>query len=150
MAISQIQTNSLASGVAGTGPAFSVYLPSNQTITTTTFTKVQLSTESFDTANCFNTTTYRFTPDVAGYYQITGSVYPQTSVTIVICAIYFNGSAVHSAYSDASSTAVASKLIYFNGSTDYIELYAYLQGATPAVYGRADLTFMTGALVRAA
>ncbi|MEZ7974073.1 MAG: hypothetical protein QMC48_03480, partial [SAR324 cluster bacterium] len=41
----------------------------------TTNTKIILDTEEFDTNNCFDSTTnYRFTPTVAGYYQINGAV----------------------------------------------------------------------------
>jgi hypothetical protein len=45
------------------------------TITSNTFTKVQINTEEFDTNSNFDSTTnYRFTPTVAGYYQVNGSV----------------------------------------------------------------------------
>jgi hypothetical protein len=60
---------------AGTGPAFSVYSTANQVTATVTYTKIQLNTENFDTNNNFDSTTnYRFTPTVAGYYQISGAV----------------------------------------------------------------------------
>ena len=60
---------------ANTGPAFSVYRGSNQSLTSSANTKVQFDAEVFDTASAFDSTTnYRFTPQVGGYYQINGVV----------------------------------------------------------------------------
>jgi hypothetical protein len=76
----QVGQTALANGVAGTGPAFRAYNNANQNITASTFTKVLLQVEDFDTASCFdNTTNYRFTPTVAGYYQVSGSVFHNVS-----------------------------------------------------------------------
>ena len=48
-------------------PAFSAYRLTDQSVTGSTWTKVQLGTEEFDTANAFDSSTnYRFTPQVAG------------------------------------------------------------------------------------
>lgn len=145
----------LATGVAGTGPAFSAYrATSNQTLNTATFTKVQLNTEEFDTANCFdNTTNYRFTPTVAGYYQIIGSVGLNGTNTRILCAIYKNGSEYFRGI-DASvnlSQVTVSGLVYFNGSTDYVELYVYatFAGTSDIVSGQKYVYF-TGAMVRSA
>jgi hypothetical protein len=54
------------------GPAFRAFRnTSAQSVTAATWTKVQLNGETFDTATCFDsTTTYRFTPNVAGYYSL--------------------------------------------------------------------------------
>jgi hypothetical protein len=62
----------LATGVAGTGPAVSAYESGNQSISSNVWTKVTLGTEEFDTNNNFASS--RFTPTVAGYYQINGSI----------------------------------------------------------------------------
>lgn len=66
----------LASGVAATGPAFSAYPSAQQNpVTVNTWVKVTLNAEEYDTANCFDSTTnYRFTPNVAGYYHLTGNI----------------------------------------------------------------------------
>jgi len=47
----------LGTNVAGNGPAFSAYLSADQTITSSTFTKVQLNAELFDTNSNFDTKT---------------------------------------------------------------------------------------------
>ncbi len=72
-------TIALASGasqtLAANTPCFEVYLGSDQTgIAHETNTKVQFNTEHFDPQGVFNTSTYRFTPGVAGKYYIYASI----------------------------------------------------------------------------
>jgi microcystin-dependent protein len=74
------------------GPAFSAYLNTSQSITTSTFTKVQINTEEFDTnSNYDNATNYRFTPTVAGYYQVNGRFSSEVNSTLLVATIYKNG-----------------------------------------------------------
>ena len=59
--------------VSGNMPAFSAYGNADQVIANTTYTKVQYNVKSspgFDTNSCYDTSNYRFTPTVAGYYLI--------------------------------------------------------------------------------
>jgi len=146
----------LAAGVAGNGPAFSVYRSTNQTgVSSTTYTKVQLNTETFDTNSNFDpTTNYRFIPTVAGYYQINGSlsVEASSSVSRFFCTLYKNGSEVYRG-TDVNATgfqSVVGGVVYMNGSTDYIELYGWVTGTGIVFYGQASSTYLTGCLVRAA
>jgi hypothetical protein len=146
--------------VSGNMPAFSAYLSANQTpITSATFTKVQCNTEEFDTASAYdNATNYRFTPQVAGYYQVSGSInITSTTNSEVLCVIYKNGSAAKwGSYLSRTATAldassVVSALIYFNGSTDYVELYGYIGGSgTLQFVGSQARTFFQAAMVRSA
>jgi len=160
----------LASGtvmVSGAMPAFSVYASATTTISSNTYTKVQLNTKTaannaaFDTAGYFdNATNYRFTPLIAGYYQINSSVaFGATTVfgTGAQVAIYKNGSTYKSSGLNNNSASTQSggvsvaDVIYFNGSTDYIELYIYIYGGTgPQIVGGSNFTFMSGVLVRTA
>ena len=147
--------------VSGNMPAFSVYKSASQTITTATWTKVTLDTELFDTNNNFASS--RFTPTVAGYYQINAAVAcSNTSAYDVAVAtgIYKNGTLVNRAtvnfggtgYSLNNATVPCSAVIYLNGSTDYIELYGYISASgTPEITG-VNLydTCLSGVLVRAA
>jgi hypothetical protein len=161
MPISQIVTNSIASGavaqvdlatnVAGTGPAFRVYNNSGgQSISSATFTKVLFDTEVFDTNNNFASS--RFTPTIAGYYQINCSLaFSTTSTTRAIIGIYKNG-AIDTYGNDLSgpiNTQVATGLIYCNGSTDYLEIYVYIVGSSPTISSNASYPF-SGCLVRSA
>lgn len=134
----------------GFGPAFSAAIASNQTVTAATITKCVLSSEEFDTNSCFDpTTNYRFTPNVAGYYQINASIYVAAAVTTIFCYIYKNGSLY--AYGNRNDVASGSygsvlpALIYMNGSTDYLEMYGYSSSTIFAAGSR-----MSGFLARPA
>jgi hypothetical protein len=161
--VSQVQDGAivqadLASGVAGTGPAFSAYPSSNLTITSNVWTKVQADTEVFDTNSNYDpTTNYRFTPTVAGYYQINAGVRVTStgSITNTVAAIYKNGvlyaDNVVPPFASTFSVAAVSSLISLNGSTDYIELYVLSQAAgTITLETNTTQTYINGAMVRAA
>lgn len=76
MGAASVLQPAVGTGVAGTGPAFSAYQSTQQTgISVGVFTKVNLQTEEFDTNSCFDTSTSTFTPNVAGYYQVSGTVW---------------------------------------------------------------------------
>jgi len=147
-------------GLTVGGPAFYVYLASTQTgVGSSTWTKVNFDTEVFDTNNNF--TSGRFTPTVAGYYQINGAIYVGTGGGAISarCQIYKNGSQYASGswlYNGGNnvttdSTSVVSSLIYFNGSTDYVELYGFGQNnASTQFAGSQNYTYFNGCLMRVA
>lgn len=141
----------LGTGVAGNGPAFSAYQNSSQTVSVNTWTKVSFQAENFDTSNCYDTATYRFTPNVAGYYQLSGGVSVNTSSCVIYAAIYKNGSSEKILqYSGPTVPAVfGSTLIYLNGTTDYVELYTYLTTGQ-SLTASSNNTYFQGALARAA
>ena len=153
-----VTQSTIATGVAGTGPAFSAYAANTQTISTGTWTKVVLNTKEFDTNNNFDSTTnYRFTPTVVGYYQVNGnaSIFPATSVGFSVASIYKNGNefkrgSVGYMNTFADGNAV-SALIYFNGTTDYVELYTIHNYGSSQVlnYGQA-FCYLQASMVRAA
>jgi hypothetical protein len=150
----------LGAGLAGNGPAFSVYRNAAQSVPHNTFTRINFDVEEFDTANRYdNTTNYRFTPNVAGYYQITVAVslnLPGASASTMIAAIYKNGSIVTQHYITSSGisntySGNVSKLIYMNGTTDFIEGYVYQnQGVDRSIQTGPSWSYMTGFLARAA
>jgi hypothetical protein len=142
----------------GNGPAFSAYQGTSQTLTANVYTKIQLNTERFDTNNNFDpTTNYRFTPTVAGYYQINYAVYGTSTVSVTnfVTALYKNGSVYEfGAINTLNSIQqyVSSTLVYMNGSTDYLELYITMNGsgtlaATPS---SGTVSYMSGFLARGA
>lgn len=146
--------------VSGNMPAFSAYASNNQSISSGVFTKVALNTKDFDTASCFDATTnYRFTPTVAGYYQINGVLrFSLTAgATDSIIALYKNGS-VYKRGQEINLTVsginqiVGSWIVYLNGSTDYIELYGYVTGSSTSFQGGASdaSSMLNGTLMRAA
>tara|TARA_R100001440_G_scaffold60110_1_gene79915 strand:- start:819 stop:1388 length:570 start_codon:yes stop_codon:yes gene_type:complete len=50
-----------ASGLPDNTPAFQVYMSSNQSVSTSTYTKVALANEYYDTDSAYDTSNYRFT-----------------------------------------------------------------------------------------
>lgn len=143
----------LAAGVAGNGPAFSAYQNSAHSFTGAVWTKIQIQVEEFDTNSNFdNATNYRFTPTVAGYYQVNGRLTAGSIVTVLIVSVYKNGSAWKRGNANANSSGEAvcgSSLVYLNGTTDYIELYGYFS-ATANSFAGSDQTYFQASLVRAA
>jgi len=145
-----------ASTFAGTGPAFSAYLSGNQSISSSTATKIAFDTEEFDTASCFDSTTnYRFTPNVAGYYQFSGvCVNGGSSITNNWFRLYKNGAAYSSGTGGGVPTGYLSfsDVVYLNGTTDYVEFYGFITATSPLFAGSSapTLTKITGFLARAA
>ena len=156
--------------VSGNMPAFNAYPTGSSytTFTSGTTTKVALGSEVFDTNSCFDSTTnYRFTPTVAGYYQINASVstnYTGTQYTNYQVLIYKNGTGGGSSNIVAANVLIEpatagvygsmpiSTVVYFNGSTDYIELYVYatVASGSPAYNQGTYQTFLSGSMVRSA
>lgn len=114
------------------GPAFSAVVSNAQMAAAGAFTKVMFRNKEFDTANCFDSTgTGRFKPTVAGFYQVNAAlkqVSPSSGQWAAV--LYKNGVAFKGgtdlAFPGAGNAqGVLSTLVYLNGSTDYLELYAY-------------------------
>lgn len=147
-------TATTATNLVGGTVAFSAYrATSNQSVSTGTPTKVALNAEEFDTNTNFDSVTnYRFTPTVAGYYSVLWSVAGQAdagTLTLVSSNIFKNGSsvAIGTFFIHSGATQIISnggKIIYFNGSTDYIELYCTISGTSPFVNFGSYLTYLSG------
>jgi hypothetical protein len=145
--------------VSGNMPAFSAYKNDGaQYVTSATFTKLTFSTEFFDTNNNFASS--RFTPTVAGYYQLNAgaSSFGDSAATRMLITIYQNGSSLFTLYdvmNSAPGRGSGSVLVYANGTTDYFEVYGYLTTglnlAFETGYGGAGYqTWFNGSMVRAA
>jgi hypothetical protein len=142
------------------GPAFRAYNDSDDTGKTgATFVKIRLNTENFDTNNCFDSTTnYRFTPNVAGYYQFNmGCWINASNIALTQIDIYKNGSSVSGgqffnvASGVTSNIVNMSDVVYLDGSTDYVEFYAYATttAGTWTIKGTSRYTWASGFLARA-
>lgn len=154
-----VTQSSLATGVAGTGPAFSARNNANQTLNNNTYYKVAFQVEEFDTNSNFdNATNYRFTPTIAGYYQINAQVKIENNgnAGTLLCTIYKNGTdykeAQNTIRAGSNTSAGSSAVVYFNGSTDYVEVYVLQStGATATLISNGVLaTWFNGAMVRSA
>jgi hypothetical protein len=144
--------------VSSNMPAFSAYGSSAQAVSNSTYTKIQINTKTFDTASYYDATTnYRFTPLISGYYQINGTVaFVGSTVGIAGATIYKNGSNYASGSVSPNNVGLGgisnvSSLIYFNGSTDYVEMYAWQNsgGNLNTQTGTSQVQF-SGCLVRTA
>ena len=116
-------------------PAFLAYQGSSQTISNTTATKAEIDTEEFDTDNCYDTSTYRFTPTVAGKYFVYAqlSLFGASDIDLARTYIYKNGSLLVrgdvdpvNSYPQNRNTVKISYTIDMNGSTDYVEAFGFL------------------------
>ena len=141
-----------ASTFAGTGPAFSAYQSSAQTMTAGVSAKITFTTEDFDTASCFASS--RFTPNVAGYYQLSAGVRVDTTISslhVLLSAstvgVFAAGSFTNTSL--ASFMSSCSGLVYLNGSTDYVEVFAFCGNNVNLSTGRGT-TYFSGFLARAA
>lgn len=148
----------LAAATVG-GPAFSAYKSSGtQSVTSGVETKVVLDAELYDTNSNFDSVTNsRFQPTVAGYYQINASVgigANAGTLTLSYSALYKNGAPLvyGSAWQGTSTNATStiSYLIYLNGSTDYVELFALGSGTNITFYAGNNSNGFSGFLARPA
>lgn len=125
----------IGNGIAGTGPAFRAFGSSNQTLSHNVVSKVNFNSEIFDTASCFDTSLFRFTPNVAGYYFVFYQLcFTATSTRTYSFtpSIYKNGSSIN--HKESSQligsnmdrfVANITDIVYMNGTTDFLEAYAY-------------------------
>ena len=132
------------------GPAFSAYQNSPTTLTSAVVTKVLFQAEVFDTAGNFASSI--FTPTVAGYYQINANVTIAAAGGANIIILYKNGVEYNRGGRAQASDFVGlslSDIVYMNGTTDYLEVYAVTTGAT-ANTEAGTMTRFSGALIRSA
>jgi hypothetical protein len=117
----------LSTNVVGNGPAFSVAVGS-QTISNSTTTTIQFTTVTFDTASCYNTSTYRFTPNVAGYYWFSFTSSGNnllTGETFAYILKNTSGSIIYDIQASGVWSQSGSLMYYANGTTDYFSVQLY-------------------------
>tara|TARA_R100001510_G_C7605120_1_gene170565 strand:- start:387 stop:971 length:585 start_codon:yes stop_codon:yes gene_type:complete len=131
---------------------FYVYSNADQNIGSNAYTQVALNQKVFDLDSYFNTSNYRYIPQVEGYYYIECMLQyrPKAADDNVNLAthIYKNGNNYHSTGSSPYLSAnestrpigqmcmkvgagkevqtEISSLVYFNGSSDYVDLRGYI------------------------
>ena len=160
-----VSLTSTLSSYTTKGPAFSAYPSSSvtQTITSGSQQKILFQNEEFDTNNNFASS--RFTPNVAGYYQlnavarISGTLGTGESMLV----IWKNGSE-YKRGSNASGTELGasffamqvSALVYANGTGDFFEVYIQqTSGGSRDITvahspGFGNITWFNGSMVRGA
>lgn len=154
------------------GPAFSAYGNITQNVSNNTGTKISFNLEEFDTnSNYDSTTNYRFTPTVAGYYQVNLACRYETTTAItsngeIFIQIRKNGSGYKRGWNSNGPLTSAigfsggqpsylitqcNAIVYLNGSTDYIEGWFYQStGQTQTLRADAEISYFQAAMIRSA
>jgi hypothetical protein len=157
-----IQQNGVTLNTITSAPAFRAKKSSNQNIASGAFTKLTFDTTDFNVGNCYDASTSRFTPTVAGYYSITGAIGtegPSSTISRILITLYKNGGSTGNYLQDiqwASGNSVqgyvinGSDLLYLNGTTDYLEFYAYMGWTGNQAIAGAQQTRFSAFLARAA
>ena len=141
-------SSGLASSVQSVGgiqmtPAFEARLSASQSIGDAVDAKVQYNNEIFDTDNCYdNATNYRFTPTTAGKYFVYGYAYLDSQAGSNFdqgrLYIFKNGSNYTQCANNMGGnfpeamTIHVQSIIDFNGTTDYVEIYAKINSVANA------------------
>ena len=113
-------------------PMFSAYMnASTQSISHATLTTIVFDAENYDTDNCFSTSTYRFTPTVAGKYFLFANTRLNVGTDL---NNNFELEIRHSAYnsrvrgtgkSSANTTWNVATILDFNGIDEYARCTFY-------------------------
>ena len=124
-----------SSGVVTTParPAFRVCPAGDKAIADNTTTLIQFDTKSgnselFDTGGYFNTSSFRYVPQVAGYYSVSmGVLLKSANYCIGIIRKNSTDQFSNRAWSESGlySTAQVNGVVYMNGSSDYLHGYIY-------------------------
>ena len=138
-------TIALGSGASQTGfggtmtPSFQATNPQNGSVANSTQVKLSFNTELFDSDNCYDTSTYNFTPTTAGKYFVYASARWQTATntaTRLDLQIYKNSSTVLAGRNNNTdySIVACAGIVDMNGSSDTLSVYSYQNtGNTTAI-----------------
>jgi hypothetical protein len=138
--------------VSGNMPTFRAFLTANQAVSHNTATKIVFDGETFDTNSNF--ASGRFTPTVAGYYYVMSTVAMSQATQCFINiykngSVYLNGSPQSGWAGIAGVSGIISDTVFLNGSTDYVEIYAYqATGISQNAVGGSVYSTFSGSLVR--
>tara|TARA_R110001592_G_scaffold216215_1_gene469795 strand:+ start:447 stop:974 length:528 start_codon:yes stop_codon:yes gene_type:complete len=148
-----ITTAKIASGVLPANtPAFAAKMNGTQSVSHNTSTKIEVDTELYDTNSAYNTSTYRFTPGVAGKYLVTWNIYcdggGQSNLRIANAQIYVNGTLSYiSGYDKAAgyenNGRESLSAVITLDDNDYIEpyFYAFTQNSAAVTIGGGTHTY---------
>lgn len=120
------------------------------------WSKVLFDTLSVDPQVAWDSTNKRFVPKIAGSYLVTASANITTTATLAAgVGVYRNGAAVGYQYATPGGTSVLSNVacvVDMNGTTDYIEAFAFSQGGAGRLFSgdaAGTLTYLRATLLTA-
>ena len=158
-AVDGSQLTNISSGGANS-PYFAVYRSGIQTgVSSNTWADIIHNAEDVDSDNAFDTSTGRFTPQTAGYYQFNLTAMARdfngdstSDVSQLIIAIFKNNEtdprcANFIQLNDPEVNrfvTTASTIIQLNGSSDYVVSKVYIVGASGSIHGERQYTNFSG------
>jgi len=129
-------------------PFFFAFMNGNQTLSNSTYTKLEMDAEVVDADSTYDVSNYRFTPGVAGYYVV-GVMFRIDSgddATDTRAAIYKNGSSYHQDVAgkvDVTTRKIV-QIVYLDAD-DYVEAYGYQNsGGNQTINGNSSFDTVCG------
>ena len=114
-----------------------IHTGTNQSVALDTVTKVNFDTVDIDTASMWDASSEVIKPVKAGYYRVTAFIDIPGGVDKLLVGILFkNADQITQTRNHASTasdhfTVVTSKIVYLNGSTDYVYASIYQGVSNP-------------------
>ena len=134
-------------------PICRAYLSANQAISANVYVKIAFNTIDFDPDNIFNVSSNQLEPTVAGWYDVSCYIEGEYASTRLILRATKNGTDSYmmneTLLSSNGNGVSASMIMYFNGTTDWLELDTYITGTNPTIKSGIDRTNITAVLLRA-
>ena len=93
------------------------------------YTIIKYDTTVTDSTGWYDNTSGKFTPTVAGWYQVSAGARVYSSGGEAYLSLYKNGTEIANNGGVGFVNGFISILVYFNGSTDYIQYYSRTQSA---------------------
>ena len=132
-------------------------LGAQQSISNATWTVVQFDSKDVDSHNFYDTSTYTYTPTIAGWYQFNFGIYAiATGMTALTVVLRKNGDeqqglrgAYHPPGVSTSGACNGSGILYMNGSTDSVQVLGYSVATSGNVFHNHTATRLTAHLVKA-
>lgn len=129
---------------------FRAHLAANQSVTSSTFTKIVFDTKEYDTANAYDTTTGEFTVPRNGTYIVSAYVHgTMSSGNNVACRVVVNGTS-HSRVGEqipggGGSGQMGSSVTIRLNSGDKVTVEFFSAASSPQANGNPDMTFFSAA-----
>ena len=130
-------------------PTFWASDTASQSLSSSTATKITFTVESWDEGSKYASS--RFTPTVAGYYQVSGcfDIQPTTTANIWM-KIYKNGSSwatLDERYSVGGELVPQGTTLVYLDASDYIEIYGF-STQTATIFKGPEYAYFTAVGIR--
>ena len=123
-----------ASGIFTNVPAFEAYMSADLSVSGSTDTVITFNTENFDTDSAYDTSSYKFTPQVAGKYFFYTIANVDDGSSGAMCWLGFGkngtfgntgiGGSNRRTWATSGNSYIASSAhVTLNGSSDYVQAY---------------------------